>query len=178
MGFDQLPTAIIVTLVCVVIVLGFWYLGIQRGSQKLKQIGVMIGIFPMLVMALILAVPWLEGVPEYRTVAQGPLSREAATATSVMIPVTDPELTQEIELTAKIHGENPPTQPILLKFQVLSPVGEILKQGEQEAPPTQTLQWVPIRISFETREAGEHLLKLEIPQPATRVDVVARELRK
>ncbi len=171
MNPDQLPAAIVLALICVILALGLWYLGVRRGSLKAKQFAVMIGIVPVLVIGLQLANEWFGwGNPaEFRT---------TTTTNEARIPVTNPDVKHQLVLTPKAWGGKAPSEPLRLHYAVQSPKGEILAQGEQELAPAQKLRWSPLRAEFQPREEGEHKLILEVGKPAFGVDIIVRELRK
>ena len=177
MNGENLLSQILFTLVFVAAAMGLWYLGQLRGSLKLKQIGVMIGILPLIVIVIQLVRPSVEHAPEYRTIAQGPTSREQSTSSSTMIPVTD-TVVHEIELTAKYSGGSSPADPVHVTYQLLSPDGAVLTQGEEDLKPTQGARWSPAVIQFQPSATGEHSLKMEIPQPVNRIDILVREIGK
>jgi hypothetical protein len=175
MNGEQLPGQIIFVLICVVAALGLWSLGQRRGNLKFKQLAVMVGIVPVIGIGIELVGPYFTGPAEYRTQASGPVSGEEFVIANTMIPVTDPTLVQELQLTGRILGGNPPTEPLHLKFEVRAPSGEVLQQGELDAAPTQALKWAPVFVRFQTRVEGEHSLRLTIPNRVNRVEILARE---
>jgi hypothetical protein len=189
---EQVPGAILLTLLCVVGALGLWYCGVRWNRLGFKQVAVMVGIAPVIGVGLQIAEPWFDQV-EYRSSADGPALRQSSATATVQLPVTNPELHHSFNLTPRIRGENPPRQPVHLKFTVRSPEGDTLAEGEGDLAPAkpewssmghlwpvrfQPLRWQPLRAQFQPREEGEHTLILEIPQPVRRVDVLVRESRK
>ncbi len=174
---EQLPALIILTLVCTILALGLWYLGLRRNTSGPKVIAVAIGFIPVLTIGLQFASPKYR-TPDYRSVVMGPTSREAATSTSIPLPVIHPEIQHELQLTPNIRGGNPPDKPVHLKFQVRSPQGETIAEGEGNLAPTQRLRWLALKAQFQPRQKGEHTLTVEIPQPVSSVDVIVRELDK
>jgi len=168
----------VMVLIFIGVAVGLWYLGKRLGNLKIKLVAVMMGVLPVFGIALNFALPYMEGPSEYRTIAQGPTSREASVTTSVMIPVTTAVPMHEIDLVAKIRGTSPPKDAVRLSYQILSPVGELLEHGDLDPNPTQALKWARSFVRFQPRETGEHSLKIEIPQPVGYVDIVVRELRR
>lgn len=167
----------ILVMIGIALAVGLWYLGKRLGNLTIKLVAVVIGILPVLGVAINFALPYMEGPHEYRTIAQGPTSREASVTTSVMIPVTTAVPMHEIDLVAKIRGTSPPKESVHLSYQILSPSGELLEHGDLDPNPTGALKWAPSFVRFQPRETGEHSLKIEIPQPVGYVDIVVRELR-
>ena len=163
--------AILLALICVVLALSLWYVGVRRGSLKAKQFAVMIGIMPVLAIGLQFAnehFGW-RNPPEFRT---------TTTTDEARFPVTNTDVKHQIELTPKAWGSNSPSQPVRLHYALRSPKGEILAEGEEELAPAQKLQWSPLRAEFQPREEGEHQLILAVGKPAGSVDIIVRELRK
>jgi hypothetical protein len=48
-NIGNLPQLILAAVVCIITAMGLWYLGLSRGSLKIKQFAVMIGVFPVLI---------------------------------------------------------------------------------------------------------------------------------
>ena len=179
MDIEQLPSLILLALICLLAAMGLWYLALRRDSLKLKQFAVMIGAIPVLVIGMNLASSWFgSDSHEYRTTAVGPTSRDQNATDQISIPVTNSAARHELELRPKIRGGNPPSQPLHLRFALRSSTGDILAQGEQDLPPAKGLRWSSLRAAFQPRQEGDHVLVLDIPQPVSSVDIVVRELRK
>ena len=177
MALEQLPAQIILTLVCIILALGLWYLGLRLNTSGPKIVAVGIGFIPVLTFGLQFASPRFS-TPDYRSVAIGPTSREPATSTSIPLPVIHADVQHELQLTPHIRGGNPPDKPVHLKFRVRAPNGDMLAEGEADPAPAQGLRWQPVKAPFQPRETGEHTLTVEIPQPVSSVDVIVHELRK
>ena len=177
MDLEQLPAAILLQLICLIIALGLWYLGLRRNSSTPKQIGVAIGLLPVLAFG-VQFIPLGFGPAEYRSAAVGPTLRETVASTAIPVPVTNSAALHELELRPKIRGANPPANPVHIKFTVRSPNGITLAEGASDLAPAQKLRWQPLRARFQPREEGEHTLLLEIPQPVSSVDVIVREVNK
>lgn len=141
----------------------------------IRRVAIMVVAFGAIYLIARFLIPYLEGPPEYRTIASGPVSGEEFVITNTTIPVTDPTLVQELQLTGRILGGNPPTEPLHLKFEVRAPSGEVLQQGELDAAPTKLLKWAPVFVRFQTRVEGEHSIRLTIPNRVNRVEILARE---
>lgn len=180
MDAEHIPGAILLVLIFAVVAMGLWYAGVRWNSLRAKQIAVMVGVFPVLGFGLQFAAGWFDwnSRPEYHTTVVGPPSREAMATTEIPVPVNNAEVEHQIELTPEIRGANPPREPLHLRFKLRSPKGEILAAGEQDLSPGQKLRWMPLRAQFQPHEEGEHTLTLDIPQPASSVDVRVREIRK
>ena len=174
---EQLPAAILLQLICLVVALGLWYLGQRRNSSVPKQIAVAIGLLPVLAFG-VQFIPLGSGPAEYRSAAVGPTLRETVASTAIPVPVTNPAVPHEVVLTPKIRGANPPDRPVHLAFQVRGPNGETIAEGAADVAPAQKLKWQPLRARFQPRAEGEHTLIVEIPQPVSSVDVIVREVSK
>ena len=174
---EQLPAAILLQLICLIIALGLWYLGLRRNSSAPKQIAVAIGLLPVLAFG-VQFLPLGSGPAEYRSAAVGPTLQETAASPAVPIPVTNPAVPHELVLTPKIRGGTPPDRPVHLRFMVRSPDGATLAEGASDLAPAQRLKWQPLRAQFQPRQEGEHTLILEIPQPVSSVDIIVREVKK
>jgi hypothetical protein len=179
MPLEQIPGAILLTLIAILIAMGLWYLGLRFRSLKTRQAAVMVALLPVLGIGVQLGSTWLGvGRPiEFHDGAAGPPSREASVVREGPFPVNDASVRHRLELTPEIRGGDPPTKPVRLGFTVRSPKGEILAQGESELSPAKGLHWAPLRAEFQPKEEGEHSLKLEIFNPASSVDIRIRELR-
>jgi hypothetical protein len=115
---------------------------------------------------------------DYQSTASGPTRREASSRYEGRFSVDKPEIKRLLELTPRIRGEQAPSQAVHLKFEVQSPTGEILAQGEQDLAPGKGFRWSTLRAEFQPHEEGDHVLILEMPAPVGRVDIVVKELRK
>ena len=181
---DQLEAALFFTAVCVLLALGLWYLGIRRGSLRAKQFAVMIGIAPVLIFAIEVAGDWYSRnqTREYRTSAViGSWNRRdhnAPVKDETKYHVINAGANLEVQLTPKAWGGDQPSQPVRLRFSVLSPKGEILTQGEQQAVPAKGLRWSMVQTPrFQARGEGEHTIVLEVPYPVGTVDILVREFQ-
>jgi hypothetical protein len=174
---EQLPALIVLTVVCLFAALGLWYLGIRRGSLGFKQVAVMVGLIPVLVIGLQF-LPSSLSTPDFRDVAVGPPSGEPSTSSQVPFPVNNATVKHQLELRPEIRGSNPPVKPVHLKFTVRSPKGETISQGEGDLAPAQKRRWKSLLAEFQPHEQGEHTLIVEVPQPVSSVDVFIREIHK
>jgi len=179
MGTEHLLGQILLTLICVVLAMGLWYLGLRSGKQGLKQLAVMIAIAPVIGLGLGPAWSWFGfDRLDIRGTASGPAPREALTKYEGPIPIGQVGATHRLTLTPSIWGTNFPTKPLHLRFEVRSPNGEVLAQGEQDLAPAKGFRWAPLRAEFVPREEGQHKLLMDIPSPAGHVDYWVKELRK
>jgi hypothetical protein len=182
MAAEHIPGAILLTLICLLIALGLWYLGLRYNKLKLKQFAVMIGVMPVIGIGLQLGSDWFgwfQTTPEFNSGAVlGSPNRKGDVTDETRFPVTDVQVVHEIRLTPKVWGSNaPPSQPVRIRYIVRSPKGEVLAQGEQEFAPAQGLRWSSEITLFRPREEGQHTLVLEIPNQVGSVSIRVRELR-
>jgi hypothetical protein len=185
---EQIPQAIVFTVVFAAVALGLWYWGVRWNKLAFKQIAVMTAMAPVIMLAIQVFGPYLAEI-DYRVNADGPTAQQASTVTTVQLNVTDTELNHRFELVPRIGGDNPPRQAVHLKYSLRSPRGAILVQGEGDLAPakwewyrwfnrSEPTRWQPLRGQFKTREEGQHALMIYIPQPVRRVEIFVRETRK
>jgi len=188
MDAEQVPQAVTFTLVFLVAALGLWYCGVRFNKLALKQIAVMLGMAPVIMLAIQIFGPYLTQI-DYRVYADGPPPDQPSTTATVRLNVNNPELRHRFELVPRIRGNDPPQQPVHLKFTLRSPKGEALAQREGDLAPAKwewyrwrnsgaPMRWNPLRGEFQPQEEGEYTLAVEIPQPVQRVDIFVRESRK
>jgi hypothetical protein len=179
MGTEHLPGQILLTLICIVLAMGLWYLWQRSGRRAFKQFAILIAIAPIVGIGLGPAWSWFGWDRlDIRGTANGPAPREAFTKYEGPMPVGHVGTTHQLTLTPSIWGANPPTKPLRLRFEVRSPSGEVLAQGEQDLAPAKGFRWASLRAEFRPREEGQHKLLLDIPSPAGHVDFWVKELRK
>ena len=164
--------------------LGLWCLGIRCGSLRAKQFAAMIGIAPVLIFVIEVGGDWYNKnqTREYRTSAViGSWSRRdhnAPVKDETKYNVINAGAHLDVQLTPEAWGGDQPSQPVRLRFSVLSPKGEILTQGDQQAVPAKGLRWSTVRTpQFQSREEGEHTIVLEVPYPVGSVNILVREFR-
>jgi len=176
---EQLPGAILLTLICVLVAIAVGCIGVRFNNRTVKQVAVMIGLAPVLGVGINLSASWFgwNNPAAFRDAAAGPARVQESVTRSAPFPVTNVEVGHQLELTPKIRGGDPPTGPVRLRFKVRSPKSDILAEGEQELTPARGLRWSTLRATFQPRELGEHTLDLQIPNPVGTVDIVVRELR-
>jgi hypothetical protein len=179
MDNEHLIGQVLLTLIFIVLAMGLWYLGLRSGKRTFKQLAVMIAVAPIIGLGLGPAWSWFGwDRVDIRSTANGPAPREAFTKDERPIPVGKVGATHQLTLTPSIWGANPPTKPLHLRFDVRSPNGEVLAQGEQDLAPAKGFRSAPLRAEFVPREEGQHKLLMDIPSPAGHVDYWVKELRK
>src|SRR5215471_955297 len=137
MNLEQVPSAVLLTLICLLAALGLGVLGVRFQNRMIKQVAVMIGIAPVIGVGLQLGASWFgwKNPRDFRTAYAGPASTEAWVTRTAPFPVTNQDVRHELELTPEIRGGDAPTRPVPMRFKVSSPKGETLAQGEQELAP-------------------------------------------
>jgi hypothetical protein len=179
MNLEQLPAAIFGTLICVIAGMGLWYLGISRGSLKLKQIAVMVGIFPLFVAGIAFFAAKLEPSHEFREgLVFGPASRHSGPVTEeTQFYVNRPDKTHRLELRPQAWGGDIPREDVHLRYWVRSPSGEVLTQAEADARPDKNKlsRWTSIFAEFRPHEEGTHKIAVEVPAVVGSVDLWVRE---
>jgi hypothetical protein len=179
MDTEHLPGQILLMLICIVLATGLWYLWQRTGKLMFKQLAIMIVVAPIIGLGLGPAWSWFGfDRLDIRGTANGPAPREAFTKYEGPIPVGNLGATHQLTLTPSIWGASPPSKPLHLRFEVRSPTGEVLAQGEQDLAPAKGFRWSALRAEFRPREQGQHLLLLDIPSPAGHVDFWVKELGK
>ncbi|HLJ49489.1 MAG TPA: hypothetical protein VKU01_25925 [Bryobacteraceae bacterium] len=192
MNPEQIPGAILLTLVCLVGALGMWYAGMRRNRTGLKQMAVMLGIAPFLGIGIQIASPLLNQI-EYRRYADGPTRSQAVASQSITLSVTNPGARHELRMVPRIQGGNPPDRPIHMNYSVRTPKGQTVIEGQADLAPApaewtmlgrlwptrfQPLRWKPLQAEFQPAEEGDYTLVLDIPQPVRSVDIFVRERLK
>ena len=174
MEHDFITAAILLTLVCVIIALGLWYLGIRRNSRTPKMWAVLVGLFPLLPIGLqFLPTP----KHEFRdTSVLGPQrDRITFTTTETRFEVTAPQAVHQMELTPKAWGSYQPAETVRIAYQVKSPSAEVVGKGEQDFAPTQRLRWTTSQTTFTAREEGTYTVLLTVPPQVGSVDIRIRQ---
>src|SRR5258708_10044129 len=83
MGTEHLPGQILLTLICIVLAMGLWYLGLRSGKQTFKQLAVMIALAPIIGLGLGPAWSWFGfDRVDIRGTANGPAPRRSEEHTS------------------------------------------------------------------------------------------------
>src|SRR5260370_3655207 len=179
METEHLLGQILLTLIFIVAAMGLWYLWQRTGRLVFKQLAILAGIAPIIGLGLGPAWSWfgLDRL-DYRSTASGPAPREAFTKYEGPIPVGKLGAKHQLTLTPSIWGAKYPSKPLHLRFEVRSPNGEVLAQGQQDLAPAKGFRWSTLRAEFKPRDEGQHLLPLEIPSPAGHVDFWVKELSK
>lgn len=176
MEHDYITAAILLTLVCVVLALGLWYLGIRRNSRTPKQWAVLVALFPLLPLGL----HFLPASKhEFRDTVVLGSTRDRAnfTTTETRFEVTAAQAVHRMELTPKAWGSYVPAETVRMTYQVRSPSAEIVGKGEQDfAPaPDKRLRWTTSQTTFTAREEGTYTLVLTVPRQVGSVDIRIHE---
>jgi len=183
MNLENAPQAILAAVFCIIVAMGLWYLGLSRGSLKIKQIAVMIGIFPLLIVAISFFGNKLTAVDsgEFRGGAVfGSSSRRTGPVTDeTAFDVDTPGKTHQIQLVPKVWGGAIPQQDTHLHYTVRSPSGGVVVQGDADSKPDKNKlpRWTPVIVQFQPSEEGKHILALEVPVEIGSVDILVKELK-
>lgn len=155
-----------------------WRIGTYRQQTIWKVFAVWIGLLPLL--AIGIQVAQFYGVGHnnaYKTSTPGPASREPSVTQEFPFPITDESLIYGLELSPEAKWESQAQGPVTLHAIITSPKGIVLlDQTATVTPaPKDPTRWTSISKEFQTKETGDHLLRLEIPQPVRSVDVAVVE---
>ena len=174
MEHDHITGAILITLICAILALGLWYLGIRLNKGILKIWAVCVVLFPLLGIG-VQFIPTPK--PEFRdTTVLGPArDKTTFTTTETRFEVTAAQAVHQMELTPKAWGSYQPADTVRMAYQVRSPSAEIVGKGEQDFAPTQRLRWTTSQTTFTAREAGTYTLILTVPPQVGSVDIRIRE---
>ena len=180
-NIGNLPQLIFAAVACIIAAMGLWYLGLSRGSLKIKQFAVMIGIFPVFIGVILFFSDKLADNTEFRggAVFGSPSHRTGPVVDETAFYVDTPGKTHRIQLLPKVWGGTIPQQDTHLRYTVRSPSGEIVGQGDADSKPDKNKlpRWTPIFVEFQPREQGKHTLALEVPIEIGSVDIRVKELK-
>ena len=178
MNLENPPQAILAAVLCVIVAMGLWYLGLSRGSLKIKQFAVMIGIFPVFLTVILLVVDKLDDNTEFRGGAVfGSTTHRAGLVTDeTVFEVDTPGKTHRIQLVPKVWGGGIPQRDTRLHYTLRSPSGEIVVQGDADSKPDKNKlpRWTSIFVEF---QPGKHILALEVPVEIGSVDIRVKEIK-
>jgi hypothetical protein len=181
MNLESLPQALLLAVICVLAAMGLWYLGISRGSLKLKQLAAMLGIFPIFAAGLVFLSEKVSAPNAFRgSLLFGSSVRRTGPATDqTQFLVDAPGKTHRIEIRPKVWGGAIPQQDVVLRYVVQSPAGDILARAEANARPDKNKlpRWTSIFAEFQPREQGMHTLVVEVPVAVGSVDILVQELK-
>ena len=172
-----------IVVICVLVPGALWYLAVRRRRPQLKLWAAAVEVTALIVLGIDLGQTHCgRFVPDtYETTAVGPARREAtpSVAREWPYPVNADEAGRQhlLEFTPVARAGEQAAGPLILRYEVRSPKGEIVAQGRETVMPAQGDKWSTLRTQFQPRDEGEHTMLLEIPKPAGEVKVKIRVLK-